>query len=99
MKMQGTDYSGKTFSGWWNGKTYYDVYFAQTVETVEDAEIDGWHEERIFYIFEKNEVLEWGKYEIVKISNTYGNMYSCLVSDKVECEKILSMFPELPRLE
>lgn len=76
-----------------------DVYFAQIVETVEDAEIDGWHEERIFYIIEKEEIPEWGEYKIVKISATYGNMYSYLVIDQAENERILSMFPELPRLE
>lgn len=74
-----------------------EVYFVQAVETIEDTEIDGWHEERLFYIFEKSEVPEWGEYKIVKISATYGNIYSRLVSDEEECKKILSVFPEFSR--
>lgn len=71
-----------------------DAYFAQTVETIEDAEIDGFHEERIFYIIEKEEIPEWGEYEILKISPFYRDRYSCLVTDKQEYIKIIDMFPE-----
>lgn len=71
-----------------------DAYFAQTVETVEDAEIDGWHEERMFYILEKNEIPEWEEYEILKISPFYRDRYSYLVTDKQEYKKIIDMFPE-----
>lgn len=69
-----------------------DTYFAQIVETMENVDIDSWHEERIFYIIEKEEILEWGEYKIIKISATYGNMYSYLVINEAECEKILSIF-------
>lgn len=83
----------------WNETYAYrdsEAYFVQTVEPVEDEEIDGWHEEQIFYIIERYDDPEWWgqEYSVIKISPLFPNLYSYSVRDEKEYKKIIDMFPE-----